>query len=892
MLVTTAALMWSLGCGQQPPPRGPGDHLPDTNALSLPTLSWGIQAEGGLRILVIPDDDVGEVELAVRVAAGAMDDPAGREGLAHLVEHLVFGSRGKAGQPTIEERLRAIATSYNGTTNLDSTHYYATATPAEAPAVAAVLAEIAAGVTCDHLDRADLERERAAVHAERLDRRSADDDRLRGAILSVGYPAGHPYRRSSIGTTASLDAITWDDVCGFLAEHYRPEGVFAVLTGPLHREEAFALSAAFDAIATSAPSPIRAVPPAVTAAAPLEVASERRADQVHLVWPLPARHDEDGLVAGIVFGNLAAELTELTRSGELGETAVAIVGGERAPLAVISVELDGDAPAAIEATVVRIATGLWGEIDDQATAYLRAVAVRSLYGRVAAVTQRTDAWADYLQFDASLGLFSSDLERLGTIRRDALERVTREVFIARRPGVVVARAEDPHPSTIARPRTVGAIEHRSPSPAASSVPPPPQARPRVRTLTLANGLRVVLAPSAHVPIVEARLTIPVGRRDDPIGGAALLSAYALRPATAGVGRYRHAADLLYSGLADLDIEVGLATTTFTVSTLSPFQDDLVWGLAELMTRGVTDEPSRQRLSKRLGARSEGGRDQEILTAVRRGLYGERAGDTPPITADSLGKLDRAALDRFRDERYRPDQAVLVITGNLSWSLLEEHLPVAFAPWSARPAAQAPAAQSATRPRWIAVEDDEAVLELAVYVPVALGDAQAEARARVVAAALDERVAEIRDRLGAAYFAAAALDDDPMGASLDLAANVDPAQAGPAAAIMATALAELRAGTLSPALIARARGRAIRLLHHRMAGDDFDEDVSGWLRRGLPVDHGAAVAAAIAGLSDDPLALATTVSAGQVGIVRGPSPAVTAALAAFGAAADVTIDDPQ
>lgn len=883
-------MMWSLlGCGR-PPPRGPGDHLPTTNALSLPTLSWGIRAEGGLRILVIPDDAVGEVELAVRVAAGAMDDPAGREGLAHVVEHLVFERRAEAGLPTIGERLRAIATSYNGTTTLDSTHYHATATPAEAPAVAAVLAEIAAGVTCDQLDPADLERVRAAVHAERRDRLDDDDERLPGAILAVGYPAGHPYRRSTIGTPASIDAITWDDVCGFLAERYRPDGVFAVLTGPLSREAAFALSTAFDPITASAPPTVRPVPPPDLAAAPLEVASERSVDLVHLVWPLPARHDEDGLVASIVFERLAAELSELARSGELGEVEVALAGGERAPLVVISVELDGDTPAAVEATVVRIATGLWADVDDQATSYLRAVAVRSLYGRVAAVTRRTDAWADYLQFDASLGLLSSDLERLGTIRRETLVRVTREVFLARRPGVVIARADDPRPSTIAGPRTVGSIEDRSPSPAASSVPPPPQARPRVRTLTLANGLRVVLVPSSHVPIVEARLTIPVGRRDEPVGGAALLSAYAMRPATGGGGRYGHAADLLYSGLAGLGISVGLATTTFTVSTLSPFQDELVWGLADLMTRGVTDEPRRQRWSQRLGARQEGGRDDEIRAEVRRGLYGARAGDVPAMTADSLGKLDRAALDRFRNEHYRPDQAVLVITGDLSWSLLEQHLPVAFAPWTSGSAARTPAAQPATRPRWIADENDEAVVELAVYVPVAVGDAQAEARARVAAAALDERVAEIRGRLGAAYLAAAALDDEPMGASLDLVAKVDPAQAGPAAAIMATALAELRAGTLPPALIARARGRAIRLLHHRMAGDDFDDDVSDWMRRGLPVDHGAAVAAAIAELPDDPLAFATTVSAGQVGVVRGPAPGVTAALAAFGATADVTLDD--
>lgn len=46
--------------------------------------------DNGLRVLLAPDDATPAVGIAVHYAVGFRTEPAGRSGLAHLFEHLVF----------------------------------------------------------------------------------------------------------------------------------------------------------------------------------------------------------------------------------------------------------------------------------------------------------------------------------------------------------------------------------------------------------------------------------------------------------------------------------------------------------------------------------------------------------------------------------------------------------------------------------------------------------------------------------------------------------------------------------------------------------------------------------------------------------------------------------
>jgi zinc protease len=70
-------------------------------------VSWKLANQ--LTVAMMPDQRVNLVSVEVRYLVGAADDPPGKTGLAHLVEHLMFARRAEPGGPEIADRLAAVA---------------------------------------------------------------------------------------------------------------------------------------------------------------------------------------------------------------------------------------------------------------------------------------------------------------------------------------------------------------------------------------------------------------------------------------------------------------------------------------------------------------------------------------------------------------------------------------------------------------------------------------------------------------------------------------------------------------------------------------------------------------------------------------------------------------
>jgi zinc protease len=78
----------------------------------------------GLRVQVEHDASVQQVAIALVVGAGSADDPKGKEGLAHLAEHLVFRAR-HVGQMSSGALAPLMGASVdNAYTNLDDTVFF------------------------------------------------------------------------------------------------------------------------------------------------------------------------------------------------------------------------------------------------------------------------------------------------------------------------------------------------------------------------------------------------------------------------------------------------------------------------------------------------------------------------------------------------------------------------------------------------------------------------------------------------------------------------------------------------------------------------------------------------------------------------------------------------
>jgi zinc protease len=184
----------------------------------------------GLRLMVYERPALDRVLVGVSYLAGAVDEPKGKEGIAHLAEHISY--RARSGPARIWDRLLGAGVVFNGRTTHDATVYWEIGKPDQLDV--ALAAEVArmrdplAGVT-----QADLDREREVVLSELREREGLQPEVLGlQALAERAFGRDHPYARRVLGTEASLRAITLDDLRAWFRERYAPDHAVMVVVGP------------------------------------------------------------------------------------------------------------------------------------------------------------------------------------------------------------------------------------------------------------------------------------------------------------------------------------------------------------------------------------------------------------------------------------------------------------------------------------------------------------------------------------------------------------------------------------------------------------------------------------------------------------------------------------
>ncbi|MET8839032.1 insulinase family protein [Streptomyces rubiginosohelvolus] len=182
---------------------------------------------GGLRVCVesVPHYGRGLAAVALTVAAGGDDDPAGRHGTAHLVEHLMFPRSGGGSADPAGEGYAALVAGAGGVCNAE-THrdhtVFHTTVPAESlPDALAWEARRLLGFAPTE----DVIRTETDVIGEEI-RGAGDAGRYWESALGALYPGS----RDSFGTAAELAGITAGEVEAFFRAHYTaPRMVLSVV---------------------------------------------------------------------------------------------------------------------------------------------------------------------------------------------------------------------------------------------------------------------------------------------------------------------------------------------------------------------------------------------------------------------------------------------------------------------------------------------------------------------------------------------------------------------------------------------------------------------------------------------------------------------------------------
>ncbi len=212
----------------------------------------------GLRVLVLPRHHAPVVICDLYYAVGSYNEPSGKSGLAHFVEHMLFKGTKKFPKGQIDRLAFVAAGQSNAETGEDLTHYWF--------AFPSNRWELALAIEADRMrgaafDLHEVEAERQVIIEERARDAESPFSRLDSAHLTHSY-VRHPYRNPILGWPDDFASIEVADLKLFYRQHYRPTNAVLVIVGDVEADHALDVVAHwFEPI--SAPGAEPTDPPAI-----------------------------------------------------------------------------------------------------------------------------------------------------------------------------------------------------------------------------------------------------------------------------------------------------------------------------------------------------------------------------------------------------------------------------------------------------------------------------------------------------------------------------------------------------------------------------------------------------------------------------------------------------
>ncbi|MGA7160747.1 MAG: pitrilysin family protein [Bacteroidota bacterium] len=186
------------------------------------------QLANGLLVAIVPDPTTPIFTYQTWFNVGSADEPAGRQGLAHLFEHMMFRKTAAREMGEFERIVNNNGgTGINAYTSRDQTVYFFTFPNDKV--------ELAADLESDRManlviDSEMFETEKGAVLTEK-NRGLDDPNRLLWETMYAQAYTEHAYRYSTIGEVPSIQGFTVEEARNFYNDYYAPNNSLIIVAG-------------------------------------------------------------------------------------------------------------------------------------------------------------------------------------------------------------------------------------------------------------------------------------------------------------------------------------------------------------------------------------------------------------------------------------------------------------------------------------------------------------------------------------------------------------------------------------------------------------------------------------------------------------------------------------
>lgn len=200
------------------------------NALPLTKLEYG-KLSNGLKIYVIQNKRIPAVVHMLLYRVGSTNDPVGKTGLAHFLEHLMFRGTKEIKNPSAF--LKSLGARYNAMTSKDYTSYFTLVAKDKLPAVMRFEADRMRNLT---LKKKFVVAERKIVTQERKMRIDNNaSNRLNEMILAC-IP-NSAVNRPTAGWSSEIAGLTKRDARKFYKTFYSPNNAILLIVGDTQLKE-------------------------------------------------------------------------------------------------------------------------------------------------------------------------------------------------------------------------------------------------------------------------------------------------------------------------------------------------------------------------------------------------------------------------------------------------------------------------------------------------------------------------------------------------------------------------------------------------------------------------------------------------------------------------------
>ncbi len=688
----------------------------------------------GLKVYASLDRSTPNVSVQVWYGVGSKDDPQGRSGFAHLFEHLMFKATRNMPSETFDRMTEDVGGFNNASTADDFTDYFEVV---PANHLERLIWAEADRMSTLVVDEAVFKSERDVVKEELRQRVLASPyGRLMALYLPQASYTTHPYKRPGIGSIEELDAATVDDVRAFHRTYYRPDNAALVVVGNFDPARLDAWVDRYFGPLKNPDQPLPRVkvkePPRTKAGVFDGYGPNVPLPAVVLSWQGAAASDPDAPALKVLDAILSAGKSSRLYNSLVYDKQIAVEAFSNADLpqdpglfmvgAIMSngkTIADGEAALLAEVKRLRDAPPTLAELTE-AKNELLAGALRSRE----TIEGRGSAIGYALTVDGDANAVNTELAELQAVTAADVQRVAAKYLAEDRRMTIRYRPESERPKGEATPPappppkqvatydgpvfTLAPEAERMKPPGIGEPIQPVLPKPAERVLD--NGLRVIVARSSDLPLVTADLTVKTGAWADPQGlaGAANMMAGMLTEGTKTRSAQQIASEVESLG-ASLSSGGGLESSSVTLSAMP---DKLPAALA--IMADVTQNPAfaaeeldRQREQALDGLRVAYQQPGSVAGfAAAPVIYGGTPfGHAPQGTPESLARMKTTDLATLHAAWFRPDNALLVLTGDISAEQGFALAQTAFGGWRkpASPLAPTPAIRPAGKPRAIAID---------------------------------------------------------------------------------------------------------------------------------------------------------------------------------------------